>query len=468
MKAGVLKISPDSMLRDSPLKSIILFGLPIIFGSMFQQLYSMVDSIVVGNFEGAGALAAVGSSATVCNFLVMVCAGFANGASIVVSQLFGAGEHDKIKATISTTLIFSVIFSVIMALVFAPLAPGVARLVNVPEDIMDASVTYMRIYCVGLIFLMLYNFFTAVLRSLGDSVTPLIFLVISSLLNIVGDLFFVVGLGLGVAGVAWATVIAQGVSVLLCIIHIRGKNRYFHFEKGEFVFSKQLFRYVMRMGIPSAVQNGVTNMGFIFVQGLVNSFSTMNIAAYTAAMKLESLAMVPFGGISQAFAVFAGQNIGAGEVKRTKDGLRKSLIFVLILALSCSAIIFIVGPWLIEIFVGKSETEVILRGTAYLRTFCPLLAVHAIMSLFGSFLRGAGDSIMTMFIFLTDLGMRVLAAYAISLWMGVGFMGCAYAVPIGWFCAAVLAVGRYCSGKWKDKAVVSKSKPAVEESTAEV
>lgn len=457
MKPRNLKASPDSMLHGSPMKSIIIFALPIILGNVFQQLYSMVDSIVVGKFVGAGALAAVGSSSTVSNCLVMACAGFTNGASVVVAQLFGADQHKDIKSTISTTLIFAVSLAIIVSLIFAPLVPAVARLVNVPDDIMAESVTYMRIYCGGLIFLMLYNFFASVLRSLGDSVTPLIFLVVSSLLNIAGDLFFVIKLNMGVAGVAWATVISQAISVVLCIIHIRRKNEYFHFGKGEFIFSKRLFRFVMRMGIPSAIQGGVTNMGFIFVQGLVNSFSTVNIAAYTAAMKLESLSMVPFGGIADAYAVFAGQNIGAGDIKRTKEGLRKSLVFMMSLAVACSALIYVIGPSLIGMFVESSETEVISRGTAYLRTYCPFLAFHGLMSLHSGFLRGAGDSVPVMVVSLADLGMRVLAAYALSLWFNIGFMGCAYAVPTGWFCAASIAIGRYLSGKWQGKAVVTKN-----------
>ncbi|MGM9638605.1 MAG: MATE family efflux transporter [Butyricicoccaceae bacterium] len=457
MPFKILKSPPDAMLRGSPLRSILIFGLPIIFGNLFQQFYSMVDSIIVGNFEGAGALAAVGSSVTVCNFLVMVCSGFTNGASVVLSQLFGADARGEIKATISTTLIFSTAFSIVLTLLFAPLAPQVAGLIHVPADILDASVTYMRIYCAGLIFLMLYNFFASVLRALGDSVTPLLFLVISSLLNIAGDLFFVVRLHMGVAGVAWATVLAQAVSVILCILHIRGRNVYFAFQKGEFVFSSRLFRSVLRMGVPAAIQNGVTNMGFVFVQSLVNSFSTVNIAAYTAAMKLESLSMVPFGGISQAFAVFTGQNIGAGDIRRTKEGFRKSLWFMILTSLSASAVIFLIGPALIRLFVGSAETEIIRRGTAYLRAICPFLVFYAVMSLLGSFLRGAGDSVMTMTVFLTDLSVRVFSAYALSLWLGIGFMGCAYAVPIGWCSAALLAALRYQSGKWKGKTVAAKT-----------
>ena len=457
--AGInrLRKSPESMLTEPPLKSIFFFGLPILFGNVFQQLYSMVDSIVVGNFVGTGALAAVGSSATVCSMLLMACWGFSNGASIVIAQLFGAGKRKEIKTTISTTLIFSVIFAICMSIASWWLLPVIARLINIPDDIIADAITYMRIYGMGLVFLMLYNFFAGVLRALGDSVTPLIFLIISSLLNIVGDLFFVVNLHMGVAGVAIATDLAQAISVILCVIYVSRKSEYFRFKKGEFRFSGELFRLVMRMGIPSAIQGSVSHLGFILVQRLVNSFSTVNIAAYTAANKMESFSMLPVSGFTQAFAVYAGQNIGAGDFERTKDGMKKTIIFLTALCFAVSGLIYVIGPQLIGMFVDDSETVVISRGAAYLRAFCPFLVFHALMQIFSSLLRGAGDSVMTMISSFVDLGVRTLMAYALSLWLNLGFMGCAWAIPCGWFCAMMFSFIRYKSGKWKNKAVAGKT-----------
>ena len=287
-------------------RHLIQFALPMLVGLLFQQLYNTVDTIIVGQFVGREALAAVGSTSPIINTLVGFAVGLASGCTVVISQCYGAHDYRTlgraVHTTVSLTLIVSLVLSVLGVLIVTPLL----NMMSTPEDVFGEAYIYLIIYFSGMLGLLVYNMGSGILRAVGDSTRPLYFLVFSAVVNTVLDLLFVVVFDMGVAGVAWATVIAQGVSVLLCIIHIRGKNRYFHFEKGEFVFSKQLFRYVMRMGIPSAVQNGVTNMGFIFVQGLVNSFSTMNIAAYTAAMKLESLAMVPFGGISQAFAVFAG------------------------------------------------------------------------------------------------------------------------------------------------------------------
>ena len=454
-----LKTSPEIMLTGSPLKSIALFGLPIVLGNVFQQLYSMVDSIVVGNFNGSGALAAVGTSAVVCNCLVMACSGFSMGASVVVAQQFGADKRNDIKTTISTTFLFLTALSVLITAVCLPIIPAFARLINIPADIIADSVTYMRIYVVGLIFLMLYNFFAAILRALGDSVTPLIFLIISSLLNIAGDLFFVVKLGMGVPGVAWATVISQAVSVLLCIVYVMKKSEYFKFKKGEFKFDREIFRYVLRMGIPAALQGSISNVGFILVQSLVNSFGTINIAAYTAANKMEMFSMLPIGGFTQAYAVYVGQNMGAGDVKRTKEGLRVTVIFLTVVSIVCSVIMFIIGPQLVSLFLNKNEAnaaEVIARGAAYMRTFCPFLIFHAFMQAYVSVLRGSGDSVMTMACSMFDLGMRVLMAYMLSVWIGIGFMGCAWAIPIGWFSSALMGFLRYRGGKWQHMTVVRK------------
>lgn len=449
------KDAAANMLSGVPIRKILIFSLPVFFGAVFQQLYNMVDSIVVGNYEGAAALAAVGSAATVCHCILMACSGFANGSSIVIAQQVGAQKNTDIKATISTTMIFLILLSLAVSVAFFPLSPLIAQLTNVPADIFTDCVLYMRIYAAGILFLMLYNFFAAVLRALGDSVTPLIFLVISSLLNIAGDLFCVICLGMGVAGVALATVFAQLISVLLCLVYVLRKSPYFHFAKGEFVFSYKMFRFVLQLGVPSALQSAVTNMGFIFMQSLVNSFSTMNIAAYTAASKMEGFFMLPVHSLSQGYTVFVAQNMGAGDIARTKHGLHQTVFVQILISAVCSLIAYALGPQLIGLFVD--DAGVIERGTAYIRVFCPFLPIFAFMFVFATTLRGAGDSVMSMLISLCDLGMRVLAGYALSLWLGMGLMGCAWAIPIGWFSSAISGFVRYRQGKWQYMTVISKT-----------
>lgn len=443
------------MLSGSPLKSIIAFGLPIFFGSVFQQLYSMVDSIVVGNYVGADALAAVGSSSTVSNCLIMAASGLTMGASVVVAQLFGAGQRERIKSAISTTLIFMVALSVVLTVLGVSLASNIVGWVKVPANILEDSATYIRVYLSGFIFLMMYNFFAAILRALGDSRTPLVYLIISSLLNIVGDLIFVLVFHLGVAGVAWATVISQAVSVVLCAVHVFRKVEYFKFKKGEFIFSRLLFRDILRLGIPSAIQGSVTSLGFVIVQGLVNSFGSINIAAYTAASKMEGLAHLPVESFAMALSVYVGQNMGAGDIRRTKKGLWNVVVFSCVICAATAALIYAVGPWLISLFVDNSETEVISRGARFMRAFAPFIVLHSMMNCFNAVLRGSGDSMFAMCTMLGDLGFRVVMAFALCYLFKLDFIGCAYAIPCGWALATIISSLRYRTGKWQTKTVKS-------------
>lgn len=441
------------MTKGSPLKLIIMFGLPILFGSIFQQLYSMVDSIVVGRFVSAGALAAVGATGNISGLLISAATGLTTGASIVSAQLMGAKQTDRIKASISTTLIFTLILSVIISIVGALGAGKLCEWTRVPEDIFEDSVTYLRIYMIGLVFLMLYNFFASMLRSFGDSTTPLVFLIISSILNIIGDLWFVIGLHMGVAGVAWATVLSQAISVILCIIYVSHKVEYFKFAKGEFRFDKGLFREILRMGIPSALQGSVMSLGFVLVQGLINSFGSNYIAAYTAASKMEMLSHLPVDSFAMGYAVYVGQNMGAGNVERTKDGLRKTLIMTSALCVVLAVLLFGIGEQLVGLFVDESETIVIQYGAQFLRTFAPFTVLFAAMNVYNSTLRGAGDSVFSMAAMMCDLGFRVIAAYILCSIPSIGFLGIAYAIPTGWAAAALISFIRYRTGKWQTKTV---------------
>ncbi len=441
------------MTTGSPLKMIILFGIPILIGSLFQQLYNMVDSIVVGNYVGANALAAVGASSNVSLFLVAASSGLTTGASVVVAQLVGAQQTERIKRSISTTLIFLLVLSVVLSVAGALLSDVFCRWLNVPDNIFEDSVTYLRIYMLGVVFMVLYNFFAAILRSLGDSTTPLIFLIISSLLNIAGDLWFVLGLGWGVAGVAWATVLAQAVSVLLCSIYVNRCIAYFHFGRGEFCFDRPLFREILRIGVPSALQGSVMSLGFLLVQSLVNSFGSAHIAAYTVAGKMEQMAHLPVDSFAMGYSVFAGQNMGAGNIERTKDGMKKTFFFTAGICIVLAVILCSVGDKLVELFVDDSETEVIEYGFAFLRAFAPFTVIFAAMNALNGTLRGAGDSFFSMISMMCDLGGRVIAAYIYCSFESIGFLGIAYSIPTGWVLATIVAFLRYRSGKWQSKTV---------------
>ncbi|MBQ2818724.1 MAG: MATE family efflux transporter [Clostridia bacterium] len=449
-----LKRRNVDMLNGPILKSLIIFGLPIFFGSVFQQLYNMVDSIVVGKYVSANALAAVGSTGTISMLLVGVMMGFPTGASIVAAQFLGAGQKDKIKTTISTTMIFMVILSIIMTVIGLCLSSFIMGWVNVPDEIYADTVLYFRIFIGGMLFMALYNFFASFLRALGDSTTPLIFLIISSLLNIAGDLFFVLVLRMGVAGVAIATVLAQAVSVVLCFIYVSKNIEYFKFSKSEFVFDKVLFKDILRLGLPSSLQSSITGIGMVMVQSLINSFGPVSIAAYTAANKMEALCNLPMTGISMALSLFVGQNIGANNQKRAQKGLNQSIVLSVVLSAVMSLLIFLFGKNIMTLFVNESEIEVINVGATFMRTWAPLVFAHGICSCSTAFLRGAGDSFHAMISMFFDLIVRTVFAYFFALTLNMGFMGIAYALPCGWIGCSLYSMIRYYTGGWRKKSVI--------------
>ncbi|MBR0087885.1 MAG: MATE family efflux transporter [Lachnospiraceae bacterium] len=444
------------MTQGPILGKLVQFCLPIFLGLVFQQFYSMVDSIVVGKYVSADALAAVGTSAPMVQLLIGIMAGFNLGASVVASQYVGANQKDKIKPTISTTAITLIVLSLFITVIAIVFAPDIMRLISVPDNILKDTVIYFRIFSAGCIFLAMYNFFASFLRSMGDSTTPLIFLIISSLLNIGGDLFFVLVLKHGVDGVAYATVIAQAISVILCIIYVSRTNEYFQFKKGEFVFDPQLFKSILRMGIPSSLQTGLSSIGMVAVQRLINSYGSVCIASYTAANKMEMICNLPVTSMAQGLSLYVGQNIGAGKTDRAKKGMWQSMIVCAVIGVVLTVLIYAFGPNLMRLFVNDEDIEVINIGTQFMRIWAPLVVLHGISSIVVSFLRGSGDSLFAMISMFADLLTRSVMAYIFAWSVGLGFMGIAYAIPCGWGMTVLIAFARYFTGGWKKKAVTGK------------
>ena len=440
--------------REGPiLKKILIFALPIFLGSVFQQMYHMVDSIVVGRYVSADALAAVGSSSTLSNVLVGIMSGMPMGASIVAAQFLGAERKDRIKSTLSTTLVFLVMLAILISAVGNLFAPQIMRLLRVPDKIMNDAVLYFRIYVSGIIFIALYNFFASFLRALGDSTTPLIFLIVASVLNIAGDLLFVIKFNMGVAGVGWATVISQAVSVVLCYVYVHRTSEHFRFRKGEFVFERSIFREIIRLGVPSSLQYSLSGLGTLLVQGLINTYGTVSMAAYAAANRMEQICNMPFSGISMAMAMYVGQNIGARNESRAQKGRHECLVCQCLLAVFMSLLIFFCGSLIMKLFVKSSEVDVIHTGTAFMKRWAPFVILHAVTNNTVAFLRGTGDSIGTMSTVMIDLIRRMAFAYLFALVFRLGFMGIALAIPLGWVISAVFSNLRYRSGVWRKKAV---------------
>ena len=442
------------MTQGPILGRLLQFCIPIFLGLVFQQFYNLVDSIIVGKYVSADALAAVGTCSPLVQFLIGIMAGFNMGASVVASQFLGAGRKEEIKPTIATTAIMLVVLSAVISVLSVIFAPEIMFLLNVPDNILADTVSYFRIFSAGCIFLALYNFFASFLRSMGDSTTPLIFLIIASLLNIGGDLFFVLVLHLDVAGVAIATVLAQAISVTLCILYVGRTNDYFHFDKGDFRFDQRLCKDILRLGIPSSLQTGLSSIGMLAVQRLINSYGSASIASYTAANKMEMICNLPVMSVAQGLSLFVGQNIGAGKTERAKKGTWQSMAVCAAIGVALSMVIYLFGPNLMELFVNEDDKEVIDIGAKFMRIWAPLVVCHGISQIMVSFLRGTGDSIFSMLSMIGDLVTRCIMAYIFALAVGLGFFGIAYAIPCGWLMTILISFTRYFTGGWKQKAVV--------------
>ncbi len=450
---GKFKIKTIDMTTGNILKNLLVFGLPIFIGSLFQQFYNIVDSIIVGRFVGADALAAVGSAGNIANGMIWIATGLTTGASVVVAQLCGAKMEQRIKHAISTTLIFAVFVAIAVTIIGLVIASPVMRLLRVPDTLMDDAVTYMKVFIAGTIFTMIYNFFSATLRSLGDSTTPLIFLVIASLLNVGGDILCVSTLKMGVAGAALATVGAQAISVILCAIYCAKKVPYFKFRKGDFIFDRILFKDILRYSIPTAIQGFVAQIGFAFVQGLINGFGSVYMAAYTAASKLEGLAHLPLDCFGTSLQVFVGQNMGAGNIKRVKQGLIRTIIVGCSICILVAGLIIVFGSGLISMFIDGSETQIIDIGSRFLKIWAPWTAAFMLMNAFGGVLRGAGDSIVSMIASFCDLIGRTASAYFFVDGLGLDFYWIARAIYVGWLISLLCTGIRYFTGKWKNKTI---------------
>lgn len=448
-----------NLTEGKPLKLLFFFSLPMLMGNLFQQLYNMVDSMVVGNFVGADALAAVGASFPVVFLAVALAAGLSMGCTVVISQLFGAGHIREMKTTISTALIGQFVLSIAITIVGELIAPTVLRLLKTPENIMGDSLIYLQIYFGGAVFLFMYNTLNGIFNALGDSKTPLYFLMVSTLTNIVLDLLFVIKFNMGVAGVAWATLIAQGICAVLSLVTLLGRLRKLedepgHEEEGKRpLFHMSAVNRIAKIGVPSMIQQSIVSVSMLMMQSLVNSYGSVYIAGYTAATKIDSLAMLPNMNFSNAMSSYTAQNIGAGKVDRVKEGYKANIFMVVVFSLALTLVIFLFGPWLMNLFMDSdSNAQVISYGMAYMRIVSSFYILMGIMFTSNGLLRGAGDMKFFMASSMFNLITRISVAYLLA--PHIGSIAIAWSIPLGWLVGTVISFLRFKSGKWKGAAVV--------------
>ena len=451
-----------NLTEGKPLNLLFFFALPMVAGNLFQQLYNMVDTAVVGKFVGEDAVAAVGSSFPIVFLSVAVASGLSMGCNVVVSQLFGARRIHEMKTTISTAIIsLSVLGLIIMALgtVFAgPLL----QLLGTDPDIMDDSRLYLRIYFGGAVFLFLYNTLNGIYNAQGDSKTPLIFLMISSLTNIVLDLLFVIQFNMGVAGVAWATLIAQGMCAIasLVVMFQRMKKLPCEPERANMkipLFHMTAVKRIAQIGLPSMLQQSLVSLSMMMMQGLVNSFGKVLVAGYTAATKIDTLAMLPNMNFSNAMSSYTAQNIGAGKYDRVKEGLKACLFMVVVFSLVITVVIFLFGSQLLSLFLDPGDTSGAMGyGLAYMHTVSLFYILMGLLFVPNGMLRGAGDMGAFTVSSMANLFSRVGIAYALVYLTPLGANAIWWSIPAGWLIGAAVSLLRVKSGKWMRKAVADR------------
>ncbi len=445
------------MTKGTEWKLILSFTLPLIGGNLLQQIYSLADSLIVGNFAGQTALASVGTSFPITFLLLALATGLTNGVGVMASQFFGAKNPDTFRKNLSTacfTLLGAGILITILGILTS--RPLLAGLLQADASILDDALLYLRIYCIGLVFQFAYNTFAAILRSIGDSRSTMYFLLIATVVNIVLDLIFVQFWQ--VAGVAWATVIAQAVSAITAGIYLFRKVELARFQKGQFRFHKEMFSMSLRLGVPTSIQQCSVGLGMVLMQRLINSFGVDTISAITAAMKLESFAMVPIMMFYMGLSNFTGQNMGAGQLDRIKRGYHQTMVMALITCAGIILLLVFAGPFAIGLFhMNEAATAI---GVEYLQTLAWFFLIFCVMYITNGVLQGSGDVAYPTAGSMTSLIVRVIVANIMATFPAIGYRSIFYSIPIGWACGTAIVFIRYLTGKWKDKGVVSKAKEA--------
>ncbi len=425
------------------MSSMIRFAIPMILGNLLQQCYNVADTLIVGQFLGPDALAAVGSAYTLMTFITSILLGLCMGSGALFSIRFGERDYDRLKEAMAASFVMIASICVVLNILVFLLTDQILWFLRVPDEVWDLMREYLVVIFYGIIATFLYNYFASLLRAIGDSATPLIFLAVSAVLNIVLDLWFVVGLERGVAGAAEATVISQYVSGVGVMIFTWFRKRELRPERRHLRIRKACLKEISGFSLLTCVQQSVMNLGILMVQGLVNSFGPAIMAAFAAAVKIDSFAYMPVQDFGNAFSTFIAQNYGARKQDRIKEGVKGAVITAVIFSITVSALVFVFAPKLMLIFVDASEAEIIFEGVRYLRIegafYC---GIGCLFLLYGLY-RALGKPGMSVVLTVISLGTRVALAYILSAIPAIGVIGIWWSVPIGWFLADAVGIGYY-------------------------
>lgn len=434
-------------------KQLLLFSIPLLIGNLFQQLYNTVDSVIVGNYVGSHALAAVGASTPIINLLVGFFMGIATGAGIIISQFYGAKDDRRLEESVHTSFALSIwagIFLTVIGIAFSPL---ILKWMGTPEDIFADSVLYLRIYFIGSLFLLVYNMGAGVLRAVGDSKRPLYYLCLSSVVNILLDLLFVVVFKMGVAGVALATLIAQGVSAVLLTIQLIKSSENYALTIKKIKVHKLVLREIIMVGIPTGLQQVIVSLSNAIVQSSINGFGSAAVAGCSAYLKLDGFMILPILSFGMASTTFTGQNLGARQYDRIKKGLRTALAMTSIYTISVSIMMYLYGGEALKIF--SQEEEVLHYGRLMLNSLIPAYILLAIMQSLVGTVRGAGKTMITMIISILSLCVVRVVWITLILKFNPTIEGVFYGYPISWFVGALLVIFYAWKGNWIQKQELS-------------
>ena len=420
---------------------MIRFSIPMAVGLLFQQLYNTVDTLVVGQFVGKQAQAAVGSTGPIINTVVGFCAGLATGASVVISQRYGAHDDEGLSKAVHTTVALTFLLCVITTAVGQLIITPMLRFMQTPEDVMGESSCYLSIYFAGVSGILFYNLGSGILRAVGDSRRPLLFLILSAVLNTVLDLLFVLGFGMKVDGVALATVLAQVLSALLILFTLSREKGNYGIRWRKVRVDRHSLRQILRLGLPSSIQAAITSFSNVFVQSYINYFGSACMAGYGVYGKIDAFALIPVQSISMSSTTFVGQNWGAKKVGRAREGVRTAILMSIVSTAVLGLLVFVLAKPLMALF--SPEADVIDYGIRFIRIVTPFYLAICFNQIYAGALRGVGDATMPTVIMLISFVAFRQVYLAVTKALGAGFIAVALAYPVGWILCSTLLIIRY-------------------------
>lgn len=443
----------NDMTKGSPFKILLKFVIPLLLSMVFQQLYNLADSVIAGRFLGVDALAATGAAYPITVLFIAVASGASTGCSVVISQLFGAHDYKKMRKAINTTVVTLITLALTLTILGEALCPLLMHLIKTPRSIFEPTCVYLRIYIAGLLFLFLYNTATAVFNGLGNSRTPLYFLIFSTTFNVFLDIIFVKGLDMGIAGVGWATLIAQGIASFLAVFTLIRQMGHIKVEGKVPLFDFGLLKKMACVAIPSICQQSFVSIGVFCVQGLVNPLGADTVAGFSAALKVSTFAIMVMNALPNALSSFAAQNIGARDIGRVRQGVRACVIMSETVILCVILLIFTEWKFLLGLFLGNNINTIVRSvGKEYLLIVAPFYPLVGLKNCCDSVLRGGGAMGAFMGTTLADLALRVALAFILV--PTIGFAGVCYAYPLGWVIGTSLSAVLYLSKIWIPKSMV--------------